>query len=192
MKQKRVIAVTGAICAGMILAISSGLPAQQRPSYLDAGSKMRGDFGRGFRPHTARTYTSQAYNNAGVLYYYGQNYPQLPPATAREHVQEVRRNLDAARKEYAKIGPELTQQPDLKPHITAIDQGLARVNQTCQMLEQHVKSGQFQLGPVCDHCLNIAKELKAVESEHDQLMKKLGIEPIKLPVQQPVQSAPQK
>ena len=49
--------------------------ASEKPSYLDAGSKMRGEFGQGFRPHTARTYTWQARTNAGVLYHYGQQYP---------------------------------------------------------------------------------------------------------------------
>ena len=159
--------------------------AAQKPSYLDAGAKMRGEFGRGFRPHTAKTYTWQARTNASVLYHYGQQYPQLPPATAQEHVREIRRNLDAARKEYAKIGSGLSQEMELKPHIDAIDKRLAAADKVCRMLEQHVTAGALNRQTMCAHCADLTKELKALEAEHDALMKKLGVEPVQIPADLP-------
>lgn len=144
-------------------------PGQELSNRADR--KITGEY---FRPHSASTYQRNAVSHAETLNYYGRRYSQVPAETAKEHAAEIRRNLNAAKKEYAKLGKEAKGNKKVQEHLAIIQQHQAKAEAMCDELEKEATEGTT----IAACCADIAKELKAAEAENDKLLKTLGVEPL--------------
>ncbi len=149
---------------------------------LQARAKMQqrhnqtGSVGGGYRPYSAWTYQNSARTHAQALNAYGQNCQQLPPATAKEHLDAIRQNVTATQKEIAKLGPEAAQEAEVKEHVVALEKHLAECEKLCGMMEKTIGADGVETTQMCAHCSGLEAKLKAAEAEHRALLKKLGIE----------------
>lgn len=164
---KSTFILTAALAA---LILVQQLPAGQELSNR-ADRKITGEY---FRPHSASTYQRNAVSHAETLNYYGQRYSQIPAETAKEHAAEIRRNLNSAKKEYAKLGKEAKGNKQVQEHLTKIQEHQAKAEAMCDKLEKEATDGKA----IAACCADISKELKAAEAENDKLLKTLGVEPL--------------
>ncbi len=156
------------LIAALAALVFSQFAIADDPSFR-ADRKITGEY---FRPHTASTYQRSAIGHAETLNYYGRRYSQIPAETAQEHAAEIRRNLAAAKKEYAKLGKEAKGNKAVQQSLANIQEHQAKAEEMCDKLETEAKSGK----EIAACCADITKELKAAEAENEKLKKALGIE----------------
>lgn len=133
-----------------------------------ADRKITGEY---FRPYSASTYHQGAISHAEALNYYGRHYSQIPAETAKEHAAEIRRNLKAAKKEYAKLEKEAKGDKKVRAHLKAIQEHEAKAEAMCDELDKAATEGKTIMA--C--CQEISKELKAAEAENEKLKATLGV-----------------
>ncbi len=158
----------------LILVAALGIPliatislAQELSTRADR--KITGEY---FRPYSGSTYHRGAIMHAETLDYYGRRYTRLPAETAKEHVAEIRRNLNAAKKEFSKLEEEAKGNKKLETQLKAIQEHQAKAEEMCVKLEKGTTEGKT----VADCCQSIAKELKAAEAENEKLKHLLGVD----------------
>jgi cytochrome c556 len=180
---RHVAAVAAVVLAGLS---QFAIAQQQTPNAaLQARARMMkqhkqtGSMGNGYRPWSAWTYQRSARRNAEALSTYGQNVQQIPPATAKEHLDEIRKNLAATKSEIAKLGDEAAQEADVKHDVGVLTKHLTECEQLCASIEKAIGEGEVDTEKVCAHCSGLEDKLKAAEAEHRALLKKLGLEPPK-------------
>jgi cytochrome c556 len=151
--------------------------ALQARARMQQRHKQTGSIGNGYRPYSAWTYQNSARTHAQALNAYGQNCKQLPPATAKEHLDAIRQNVTATKTEIAKLGPEAAKEADVKQHVDALEKHLAECEKLCGMMEKTISQDGVETVQMCAHCSGLEQKLKAAETEHRALLKKLSIEP---------------
>lgn len=149
---------------------------QARSRFLE-GHKQTGTIGNGYRPWSAWTYQESARRHAEALNAYGKNVKQLPSATAKEHIEEIRKNVTASKAEIAKLGDEAAREADVKNHVDALTKYLSECEQLCTSMEKTIGQDGVDTVKMCAHCSGLSEKLKAAETEHRALLKKLGLEP---------------
>jgi len=149
---------------------------QARARFLE-GHKQTGSIGNGYRPWSAWTYQESARRHAEALNAYGQNVKQLPPATAKEHLDEIRKNVAATKSEIAKLGDKAVKEADVKNHVDALTKHLHECEQLCASMEETIGKDGVDTVKMCAQCSGLSEKLKAAETEHRALLKKLGLEP---------------
>jgi len=153
-----------AICLVLGLALSA--TAQVNPAHQNVA-------GRGYRPQTARAYQSTAKEHARVLNYYGKTYKSMPKETAQEHVAEVKRNVESAQKEFAKLDVVAKEDPAVAKSLHIIQEHHAKALELCKMADS--ESGK-EGGKLNECCEGMHKEMEAAEVEHHNLLKLLKME----------------
>ena len=132
--------------------------------------------GQIYLPHSASAYQRSALEHARTLNYYGQNYKAVPSEVARQHAREINRNVDAAKKELAKLKTEAAKDKNLEKSLTLMEKNLARCTELCQMLDGEAgKPDGLKSGMICDCCQEIERELMTAEAENDKLKERLGV-----------------
>lgn len=162
--------------AAFAVAFSLGFAAQDID--YSAGRKMTGSV---YRPHSARQYQRHARDYARVLNHYGRRDKAIPRDTAEEQVAEMRHNLDAAKKEVAKLAKDeqLKDNKKIQDQVAKVQKHQAKADEQVKMLEEFcAKEGDLDSASLCDCCSTVYEELEAADAEHDKLMKMLGIEPL--------------
>jgi hypothetical protein len=157
-----------------------------------AGRKMSGSV---YRPHSASTYQRHARSHARVLNHYGRRHEAVPKDTAKEHVAEIRRNLNAAKKEVAKLekDKQLKDNKQIQEQVAKVQQHHAKASEICDTLEQAcAQQGDTDSVVICECCTGIYQELEAAETEHDKLKEMLGVEPLDEPGNEPPAKAGKK
>lgn len=134
--------------------------------------------GRGYRPPTARTYQRTAREHAGALNYYGKTYKALPKETVQEHLAEVKRNVEAAQKEFSKVDAETKKDPEVVKSLKIIHDHHAKALEMCKMAEGESVKDITDTAKLCECCEGMQKELEAAEAEHAKMMKHLKMEPL--------------
>ncbi|MEO8497838.1 MAG: hypothetical protein ABI614_22455 [Planctomycetota bacterium] len=153
--------------------------ALQARARFQKAHKQTGSIGNGYRPWSAWTYQESARRNAAALSTYGHHVEQVPPATAKEHLDEISKNLAATKAELAKLGDEAAREADLKKDVDVLTSHLTECEQLCASIEKAIGEGEVDAEKVCAHCSGLEDKLKAAEAEHRALLKKLGLEPPK-------------
>src|SRR5687768_2569364 len=97
-----------------------GKPANPGRQELHDAYRSNGQFANGYRPLSVWNYQNTARSNAQALGTNGQVVTKVDPATAKEHVAEVRRNVEASKKELAKIDEATAKKADIQEHIAAM------------------------------------------------------------------------
>ena len=159
--------------SGIAAAQSKGVPRAHQ-AFVESHQR-NGTVGNGYRPYSAWTYQNSAAAHAQALSAYGEACKQLPPATAKEHLAEVRRNVAATKKEIAKIGPDVEKEADLKKTIDALQKTLTECEELCGHAEAAVGENEVQSKPFCAHCSSLTSKLDMAKKQHDELIRKLGI-----------------
>lgn len=129
----------------------------------------------GYRPMSSRAFQNSAQVHARTLGTYGRNCEQVPVETVQEHLTQIRANVTATKKEIAKLPPEAVATPGVKEHLDAIAKQLAACEKLCAMAEKSATAAKSDNVAMCQHCLGLEKELKALQKEEDALLQKLGI-----------------
>ena len=150
--------------------------ALQARARMQQRHKQSGSIGNGYRPFSAWTYQNSARTHAQTLNAYGQNCKQLPPATAKEHLDEIRRNVASSKAEIAKLGADATKEADVKQEVDALTKHLAECEKLCGLMDTTIDKDSVENAKMCAHCSGLETKLKAAEMEHQALLKKLGIE----------------
>lgn len=145
-----------------------GQPASAQDLSTRADRKITGEY---FRPYSASTYNRGAISHAETLDYYGRRYSQIPAETAKEHAAEIRRNLNASKKEYAKLEKEAKGNKKVQEHLKTIQTHQAKAEAMCDELDQAATDGKT----IAACCQDISKELKAAEAENEKLKQTLGV-----------------
>lgn len=156
------------IIAALAVLVSSRFAVADEPSFR-ADRKITGEY---FRPYTAHSYQQGAMSHAETLEYYGRHYRTVPAETKQEHVAEICRNLDAAKKELAKLGKEATGDKKIAEHLKAIEGHYAKAEELANQLGEESADGKA----IAACCVEITKELKAAETEYEKLKKTLGLD----------------
>lgn len=164
----------------VLVAILIGLSTTPAFAQRDAGSKIRGD---AYRPFSARSYNRGALDHARVLNYYSRSYQVIPTETAQEHAAEVRRNLDLARKEAAKLKPQAKSDPTVAKHLAALNKHYDEADRMCSMLVEECAKADGDTTAIMECCSSLDKSLQAADAEHEKLMKHLGVPPVQEPKQ---------
>lgn len=178
-----VIAFTGFVGWSQFAAAQQQTPnaaLQARARFLE-GHNRTGSMGNGYRPWSAWTYQESARRHAEALNTYGKHVKQLPPATAKEHLDEIRKNVAASKAEIAKLGDEAAKEADVKNHVDALTKQLTECEQLCASMEKTIGEEGVDTVKMCAHCFGLTEKLKMAETEHRALLKKLGLEPPKSP-----------
>ena len=131
--------------------------------------------GSTYRPYSARVYSRHALNHAQVLRYYGSNHKEISPDTAREHVAEIRRNVDAFGNEVEKMTALYSADPEAMKLIAAIRQHQKEAAAHCGMAEKECAKHLAEGGAVAQCCSDMLKHLKAADEAHEQLLKHLRV-----------------
>lgn len=159
------------IISGLLLVAPGVLLAQELSARADR--KITGQY---YLPHSASAYNRSAMEHARVLNYYGQNYKSVPKDVTQQHLTEMKRNVELAKKEVAKLKPEAAKDKRLQKPLAAMEAHLARCEEVCQMLdEETAKEGGSDSEAICDCCQQFEHELKAAEAENDKIKKQLGV-----------------
>ncbi|HQU46036.1 MAG TPA: hypothetical protein PK867_24700, partial [Pirellulales bacterium] len=138
-----------------------------------ADRKITGHY---YLPHSTSAYQRSAMEHAKALNYYGQNYKAVPKEITQQHVTEVKRNVDLAKKELAKLKPEAAKDKKLQKPLAAMEGHLAQCDEYCQMLTDEAgKPGGPDSEAICDCCQKLESELKAAEAENDKIKEQLGV-----------------
>lgn len=161
----------GLAIAGPLLLALRAIAAQELSARADR--KITGNL---YLPHSASAYQRSAMEHARVLNYYGRNYKAVPKEVTQQHLSEIKRNIDASKKELAKLKPEATKDKKLQKPLAAIEAHLAKCDEHCAMLTDESRKGDGSDSEViCDCCLKIESELEAAESENTKLKEQLGV-----------------
>jgi len=169
----------------VVLAMSSQFADAQTPSNaaLQARAKMQqrhqqtGSIGGGYRPWSAWSYQQSARTHTQVLNAYGQNCNQLPAATAREHLATIQQNVAASKKEIAKLGDEAAKEAEVQENVVALQKHLDECEKLCGMMAKTITEVGVETVQMCAHCSGLEAKLKAVDAQHEALLKELGIAP---------------
>lgn len=159
-------AIVFVVAAACMLGLGQVTSAQDLSTRADR--KITGEY---FRPYSASTYHRGAITHAEALDYYGRRYSQIPAETAKEHAAEIRRNLKAAKKEYAKLEKEAKGDKKVQAHLKAIQEHQAKAEAMCDELDKAATDGKT----IASCCLEISKELEAAEAENEKLKATLGV-----------------
>ena len=167
--------LTGLTIAALLVLAHRAIVAQELSARADR--KITGQY---FLPHSTSAYQRAAREHAKVLNYYGQNYKSVPKEITQQHVAEVKRNVDAAKKELAKLKTEAAKDKKLQKPLAAMEGHLAKCEDLCQMLtDETAKPGGSDSEAICDCCQKIEDELTAAEAENDKIKEQLGVAPKK-------------
>lgn len=160
---------------------------KSKPSSVNAALKARdsmrdsyrqsGTIAGGYRPLSAWSYRNSARVQTQALTAYGESCPQVAPATAKEHLAEIQRNLDASAKELEKFSDEAAREADVKQHVDKIREHQSAALAKCVEMEQAIGKETVDCAELCACCASIDQELKAAEQEHRKLLEKVGIPP---------------
>jgi uncharacterized protein YdgA (DUF945 family) len=161
--------------AGLLVVAHRAIVAQELSARADR--KITGQY---YLPHSTSVYHRSAMEHARVLNYYGQNYKSVPKEVTQQHVAEVKRNVEMAKKQLAKLKPEAAKDKKLQKPLAAMEAHLAKCEEMCQMLTDEAdKEGGSDSEAICDCCQQIESELKAAETENDKIKEQLGVAPKK-------------
>ena len=164
--------LTSLTIVGALLLVNRALPAQDLSARADR--KITGQY---FLPHSASAYQRAAIEHTRALNYYGQNYQTVPKEVAQRHLAEIQRNVDASKKELAKLKPEATKDKKLRMAMAAMEQNLDQCQEACEMLtDASAKDNSSDGAAVCDCCETLERELAAAEAENDKIKQRLGVE----------------
>ena len=166
-----------ALGAAMVLtqAVSSATAVGAVEDFNSIHQRMGATGKNGYRPMSSRAYQNTVQVHARALKFYGSNCAQIPVETVQEHVTQIRTNVAATKKEIAKLPPEAVATAGVKEHLDAIAKHLAACEKMCAVAEKSVTDAKSDNVAICTHCVDLEKELKALQKEEDALLKKLGI-----------------
>lgn len=174
------LTILGCLVAATLV---EGQVRRQAPNAaLQARERMLGNFrrqgtvGRGYRPYTAWTYQQNVQTHTQALQAYGERCEQPEPTAAKEHLAEIRRNLDLLQDELDKFGEEAAKETAVEEQIAAIRKHYADALSTCDMLEKTITDDKVDTKPLCAHCAGLKDQLDDANTEFKQLMEDLGIE----------------
>lgn len=159
------------VLAGPLVIDGGALSAQELSTRADR--KITGQL---YLPHSASAYQRSALEHARTLNYYGRKYKSVPKELARQHTSEIKRNVDAAKKELAKLKAEAAKDKNLQKSLSAMEASLARCGELCRMLDTETsKPDGSNSEAICDCCDEIESELTAAEAENDKIKERLGV-----------------
>src|SRR5262245_35243268 len=146
MTRPRLLAVCLIVAISALADVASA--QQGRAGSVNAALKARdqmlgsyrqsGTIAGGYRPLSAWGYRNAARVQAQALNAYGEACPQVAPATANEHLAEIKRNLEASAKELEKFSAEAAQQADVKQHVDKIREHQSAALAKCGEMEQAI------------------------------------------------------
>lgn len=183
---RKKLAIVAAQLVGTMLSFQALALAQKRnPAATNAALQARermlqshrqsGSIAGGYRPYSTWSYQNSARTQAQALNAYGESCPQVPPATAKEHLTEIRRNLAAATEEITKVEKEPAKDADVHMHVDAIHKHYEAAAKLCDRMEKAIGEENVDCAEMCACCAGIDKELQAAEAEHQQMLDKIGI-----------------
>ncbi|HET6879453.1 MAG TPA: hypothetical protein VFI31_04840 [Pirellulales bacterium] len=166
---------TALTIAAVFFSVHRSTDAQDLSARADR--KITGQY---YLPHSTSAYHRSAREHARALNYYGQNYKAVPKEITQQHVAEVKRNVDAAKKELAKLKTEAAKDKKLQKPLAAMQAHLDKCEEYCQMLTDEAgKAGGSDNEAICDCCQKLENELEAAEAENDKIKAQLGVAPKK-------------
>jgi hypothetical protein len=174
-------AIVASLLVGITLAQGPrwpGKPANPGPGEMRRSYSQSGTVGRGYRPLSTWTYQNTARVNAQSLYLYGENCPDVEPATIREHVAEIRRNVTAAKKELDKLDEQTIRDSKIAEEVDALRKNYESIETHCGMAEKCITSKGVDAGKLCECCGSLEDELDAAHKTHQKMLDKLGIKQV--------------
>lgn len=152
-----------------------GKPANPGPGEMRRSYSRSGTVGRGYRPLSTWSYQNSARVNAQSLYLYGENCPEVEPATVKEHVAEIRRNVAAANRELDKLDEQTIRDAKISGEVDALRKNYEAIEEHCGMAERCVAGTSVETGKLCECCGSLEDELDAAHKTHQKMLDKLGI-----------------
>jgi len=155
-----------------------GKPANPGPGEMRRSYSRSGTVGQGYRPLSTWSHQNSARVNAQSLYLYGENCPEVAPATVKEHVTEIRRNVTAANTELDKLDQDTIRNGKIADEVDALRKSYQAIEEHCGMAEKCITGSKVDTGELCACCGSLEDELDKAHHSHQQMLDKLGIESI--------------
>jgi hypothetical protein len=159
--------------------------AMTTPAFGQADPSVRADrkiSGAAYRPYTSQVYHRGAVDHSHAIRYYTNTYPTVPQDTAKLHATELRRNLDGAKQEVAKVTADksITLDKETQELIVALQKIYKDADAHCSMLEACVAKGDVPSSELATCCKDVSVEMEQAQKLHDKLMQKLGFKHLDL------------
>lgn len=122
----------------------------------------------------SQLHRQHAANHVEVLRHYAQQQTPIPADVAKEHVTEIRRNLDKSFAELEKVEGDLKNDKSAQSLLASIKAIHKNADEACTMLEAECVKQAIDGGKAVDCCTDMLKQLEAATVLHDQLLKHLG------------------
>ena len=153
--------------AVLVAATSVNTALAQRP----ASSKVTGN---AYNFYSGGLHTRHATEHARVVQLYSENPGTVPADAVKHHAEQVQKNVAAAKSALAKAKP-LAKDKESQDLVKAIEAHYADCDAHCKKL----MAGGMDEKAMAACCGDLVKSLEAAQADHDKLMKKQGIEPLK-------------
>lgn len=173
----RVSAVMLVLGAGSLVSAQNfpGKPANPGRQEMNNAYRSRGSFSNGYRPSMTYSYQQSARAHAQALSSQSRDVKTLDPQTAKEHVAEVKRNIEASKKELAKIDPTAAKNAEILQHVEAMKKHYEAAEKCCVDAEKQITDDPKE-AELASCCADMDKHLAAAEAEHKKLLDLLHIE----------------
>ncbi|MBY0588824.1 hypothetical protein K2X85_16750 [bacterium] len=161
------------------------LPALLGAAFLASTSQLmaaapRGASGEGkawdpglrYHSQSAGRRINHARDYVGGFRSYAAEAPKVVPMLGPEHVEEVSRNIVAAKKDLATVKKDANGDKDILTRVAAIEKHLDAATEQQKMMHDCCKEGAdgTKTMECCESCM---KHLDAAHKEHEALMKKI-------------------
>ena len=141
----------------------------------DAGSKARGEFGNYWSTQSSGRSIRHATEYNADLHQYLTAEPNVDPAYIKKQSAEIGRNLEAAKKDIANVKKDVPAgDKEAAAQVTKVEQHLATAAEKHEQLHQCCKKDGMDVKGAATCCKEMMDALKAVQAEHDALVKKLN------------------
>lgn len=141
----------------------------------DAGSKARGEFGGRWSSQSAGRRIRHATEYNADLHQYLTSEQNVDPAFVQTQSAEIGRNLEAAKKDIAAVKKDVpADNKEATAQFENVEQKLASAAEKHEQLHhQCCKKDGMDVNAAATCCKEMMDALKAVQAEHDALVKRL-------------------
>lgn len=132
-------------------------------------------FANGFLPHEVTMYDDVAMNHALLLKYYADNHVAIPADVLKKHLDEIQKNLAAARQAYAKLGAPKSDQKAVEGKISAFMTTVQNCEEHCSKMEKQLEKETAVVEKRAKETEHLYEQVRKAQQSHYGIMRDLGV-----------------
>jgi hypothetical protein len=175
------LTLTSLLCLGLTGTISAQTPtAKPKANTAASGEEAKeskaeeakeGPAGEEHH-HALSAYHKNAMEHAKALHHHASMHKSISKEVAKEHVEEMGKSLESAKRHHAAIEQVTSGDAKLKPHHDAIHAHHAKATEHQAALKAEVEKPLPDAKAVKEHAAGVHQEIKQAEAEHKAMKSK--------------------